>query len=360
MTKTPAPLEPLLRVDERLSRLGWPVLATVKDPQIGSGAILVMCSGFEDRATAFLERALACGNHGFRVIVVDYRPTYAENRRLAVEALCHDAGLETRWITYDREAPAGAGETIVDQMRGMTSGFIDISGMSRLLITQIIVALGQRDHGLRGVSIVYAEAEYYPPSREQFETDYARGQDTGQEILSYISSGVYDLAVTPELSSDAMVGQPIRMIAFPSFNREQFVVLLDVLQPAFVELVDGIPPREEYAWRPDAIRRCNERAIRGLSQVAWHKSSTLDYRSTLRLLLALYDRYGVFDKLVVAPTGSKMQSVAVGIARTYLRDLQVVYPTPLEFTEPQRHTVGVRRLSRLKLDIFARLNPRDA
>lgn len=80
-----------------------------------------------------------------------------------------------------------------------------------------------------------------------------------------------------------------------------------------------------------------------------HRTSTLDYRETLRLLLELYADHSAFDKLVVSPTGSKLQSVAVGIATAFLRDLQVVYPTPMKFTDKERHTVGVANYFRISL-----------
>lgn len=53
----------------------------------------------------------------------------------------------------------------------------------------------------------------------------------------------------------------------------------------------------------------------------------------------------------MAPTGSKMQAVAVALFRAALYDVQVVYPTPQIFTEPDRYTVGARRLYELDLPI---------
>ena len=86
-----------------------------------------------------------------------------------------------------------------------------------------------------------------------------------------------------------------------------------------------------------------------------HKTSTLDYRETLRLILALYDERSAFDKLILAPSGSKMQSVAVGLARSFLSDVQVVYPTPQRFLEPEGHTLGVANVYALQLDNFSRI-----
>ena len=59
----------------------------------------------------------------------------------------------------------------------------------------------------------------------------------------------------------------------------------------------------------------------------------------------------MFDRIVVAPTGSKMQSVAVGLFRAVLHDVQIVYPTPQFFAEPRNYTLGMRQLYQLDLPI---------
>jgi hypothetical protein len=79
----------------------------------------------------------------------------------------------------------------------------------------------------------------------------------------------------------------------------------------------------------------------------------LDYRNTLKLLLELYARYAATYKIIVSPTGSKMQSVAVGLACGFLKDIQVVYPTPQSFPKPSNYTKGIRNVYQLSLARFA-------
>ena len=45
-----------------------------------------------------------------------------------------------------------------------------------------------------------------------------------------LSSGVFDVIAVPELSSVALGGQPIRLIAFPSFNTDQLTALVSEIQ----------------------------------------------------------------------------------------------------------------------------------
>ena len=339
----------LWRLDEALGRREWPVLTPVEKLVMAEGDLVVVCAGFEDRATTVLDMMVRGGGRGFRAIVVDYAPHYEENRRQAVTEICEAGGATVEWVTYDRCAPAQMGETIEAAARGADKIYLDVSAMSRMLIVQLVVAFAERENGLRGVEVLYTEAGEYPPSEEE----YRRGRDLGDidapSVDSYISSGVWELAAVPELSAPTAQAEALRLIVFPSFNPAQLRLLLQELQPAFVHLVNGVPPRGENAWRPDAIDWCNAAAVRGLRGVARHRVSTLDYRGALRLILQWYAERSAFDRLVVAPTGSKMQSVGIGVARSVLSDIQVVYPTPQKFLEPKRHTIGAREVYRLGL-----------
>ena len=83
------------------------------------------------------------------------------------------------------------------------------------------------------------------------------------------------------------------------------------------------------------------------------QTSTLDYRETLDCLLKLYADHGERERLLVSPTGSKMQTIAVGIFRARVEDVQVVYPTPESYLKPDRYTVGIGSLHLLPLSQFS-------
>ncbi len=343
-----------LRVDEKLRQLVLPELIPNGLVPLAVDDCLVVCAGFEERATAVLEDAIRSGNRGFHLINIDYLPHYQENQSELVIALCQANNIHISQLVYDRQNPAGMGKAIVDASSKCRRLFVDISGMSRLLITQILVELAQDRGRYLSTSLFYAEAEIYPPTKQDFDADCAQSRAAGRAIDSYISSGVHEVAITPELSSVAMHGQAIRLAAFPSFNREQLVVLLQEIQPAFLNLIDGRPPRADNVWRVKAIQQLNDPFVHSLAHdVEKAEVSTLDYRETLDYLLQIYERRGESDKIVIAPTGSKMQSVAVGLFRAFMRDIQIVYPTPQTFSSPERHTKGIRCIYRLDLYPFA-------
>ncbi|MDE2889511.1 MAG: hypothetical protein OXR72_14985 [Gemmatimonadota bacterium] len=277
--------------------------------------------------------------------MISYLPSQIQNRNKELHQLSQTSGLNVNEFVYDRENPMGIGEELRDFSQEFDRVLVDISGMSRLLIVQTLVALIRGR--VRSISILYSEAREYPPSKDRFDRDSQDGNE-GQ-IPSYLSSGIIEIAATPELSSVSMLGEAIRLVAFPSFDPAQLNNLVQELQPTYTEVIHGTPPDPDNSWRTEAIRLLNERTLNELHGKSDQTASTLDFRQALSIMLEIYGRRSMFDRLVVAPTGSKMQTVAVGIFRAVLHDVQIVYPTPHVFTQPERYTLGVRRLYQLDL-----------
>jgi len=90
---------------------------------------------------------------------------------------CRSLGIKPVWVVYDRRDPAGIGERILTRIGQNTPLMLDISGMSRLLIVQLLVALGRRLQGYANCTLIYTEAKEYPPSQDEFKLD----RDTASE-----------------------------------------------------------------------------------------------------------------------------------------------------------------------------------
>ena len=332
-----------LRMDERVRALAWPEVREVDVPSVSEGDVMVLCGGFEERAVAILKRLCEVGRRGFRLVLIMYRPEYRANRVEEIEDLARQGGLAVQRCTYDRHSPAGIGRRLYELSTGGGRVWVDVSGMSRLLIVQTL--LGLLAEGGVDVSIMYGEAAEYRPTQERFEDDLNSGV-SGQG-MSYLSSGIYEVAATPELGSVSMVGEAMRLIAFPSLDPAQLKNLVEELQPTYAELVHGMPPAGENRWRPDAIKKINRVTLAELQGAKEYSVSTRDYRATLNALLEIYANRSMFDRIVVAPTGSKMQAVGVAMFRLALDDVQVVYPTPLRFKEERAYTLGVGQVYQL-------------
>jgi len=198
--------------------------------------------------------------------------------------------------------------------------------------------------------MLYTEPERYYPIQEQLSGSQDKATRSRVEFLSW---GVSEITVVPELSSVALPEQPTHLIAFPSYDGQQLAAVRKDVEPARISLIFGMPLPQHGEWRLQAVRDLNYR--RTQRNVTEYVTSTYDYRETLLLLLQLYSAGQRLEKIVISPTGSKMQTVAVGIIKAFLDDVKVVYPTPGSFAT-EAYTTGIRRLHELRLDTFGLTN----
>ena len=112
-----------------------------------------------------------------------------------------------------------------------------------------------------------------------------------------------------------------------------------------------MPPSPQNQWRQKLIAEIN--GLNEIQNAERLTASTLNYNDTLMCLLDIYSRHSGLDRLLISPTGSKMQTVAVAIFRTFVRDVQIVYPTPRGFLRPDGYTLGVGPLYMISLTSFS-------
>jgi hypothetical protein len=335
------------RIDEWLGSLSLPALLEDECRVLDSNDVLVTCAGFEERAFEYLRRAVKAGSKRFTLVSVEYRPSVPANRSEELAALAGQAQATLIVVEYDRQDPKDPSPSILKAVSERRL-LVDVSGMSRLLVVQLVAAALRAGAAIR-TDVVYSEALEYPPSKEEVDTSLAKGEDLFG-VINFISSGVFGIIVPPELSATAMYAQPIRLIAFPTFNPAQFAALCAEINASAFSIIHGVPPDHSNAWRTEAIRSLNK--LGGLREAEDFRTSTLDYRETIACLLSIYARDERRNKIVIAPTGSKMQSVAVGVVVGFLHDIQIVYPAPRSFPTPENYTKGVKQIYRLPLATF--------
>jgi hypothetical protein len=347
-------LQKVLRIDRKLYQIDKPGLAASDNVSLNKEDLLILCAGFEDRVMTCLNLAMTSGKTGFSVVLIDYLPYVNENKTEEIKKKCNRGGITVHHITYDRQNPQGMGNKILGVLKPEKGGiFVDISGMSRLLIVQILNVLGNAPFNFREITILYTIARKYPPSQKDVDSEIMKMEKDSFYSTMFLSSGIFELAIDPELSSASFGGQPIRVVAFPSFNPDQLAALRFEVQASSFTLIHGIPPLEENSWRPEKINILNR--VKDISNREEIKTSTLNYEDTLEALLDIYNEHGVLERIIVAPTGSKMQTVAVGILRAFMEDIQIVYPTPRLFPKPNEYTTGAGQIYQLQLDSFSEI-----
>lgn len=366
-------MQRVLRIDERLATLVKPPMEPFRVVSMAVGDVLVVCAGFEERAIGIL-RAATQQDSGFKVLIIEYLPPYSDNRIDEILRICQESKLEYERLIYDRKNPAGFGETLVQRFSDMEQRvFLDISGMSRLLIVQTLVALRISGRNLEQCFIVYSEAKIYPPTQEDVAKAIRESNQDPMFAALFLSSGVFEVTIVPELSAASLGANQSRLVFFPSFNTDQLTALRQELQPSRYAYIHGIPPTKENKWRTEAIINLNHIGTAkskinsdvkqtceanvgsqagGSKREEHFETSTLDYRETLECLCKIYTNHGMRDRLLISPTGSKMQAVAVALFRAFVEDVQIVYPTPRVFTDSKNYTTGIGELHILPLAAF--------
>ncbi len=310
---------------------------------------IIAAAGFEDRTLA-LAPMLSQADCALGLVV--YKDWGKENR---VEALLKSYAttgigpLARKSLDYDRYDPDSLGNALRDWLKevGHPRVLLDISTMSRLAIMVVLDVCRELE---KCVTVFYAEAEEYGPS----EAEYVRAKAGVYPRPSIqVYSGVGGVVRSRRLSSVALQGEPTALIAFMSMNEGLTQALINCISPSRLFLVNGQPPL--HSWRERATAWIHEEL-----RLEWPErdnpclmtedgialperaTSTLDYTETVNVLLHLYWSNAAEYRVVLAPTGSKMQTVGCYVAKGVHTDIHVEYPTPESFLPTYSKGIGKR------------------
>lgn len=312
-------------------------------------SLYIGVAGFEDRSIEFLKRSKDEGIKFNSIVGFEYLPEDKKNMKDRFNSLS-DTVYENdlKWITYDRREPEASThqmENLAEFASYFENVIIDISGMSKFLLVNLL-------HHFQGISvnldIVYFEADAYYPLRDEFKDKF---DSASQNVPQFLTGDVHSVVTTSSMTNTVMQGEPKLLITFPTFNNKDFSSLILEIMPQHVEVLVGEPLREENKWRSEAVRKLNDAPLGDLSSFEEDVVSTFYYENTVEKLFSIYNQYADSYRIVIAPTGSKLQSFASFIFKNVYPDVQMVYPVTQEFYE--EYSKGVRQLWGVSLDCFS-------
>lgn len=317
------------------------------------GTVLITAAGFEDRALAVRDLVVP-GTHG-RALVLDYRPIDQTNRLDELRDALSSDGWDVSCLVYDRVDPSAYLEGLVAALGEAAAVTVNASAMSKLAILLTLEACRRRDVP---TDILYTEAKSYGPSQEQYEQAKEEGLIHSPSIHSY--TGVHGSVRVPPFSSVAMQGSPLAALVFMSFNEQLTQTLLNEVYPARLLLINGRPPK--HRWREDATAWIHRQLLQEWpgednpvddSGLPVRCTSTLDYRETVELLLRAYWDLATHHRIMISPSGSKMQAVGVFVAWAVHPDIHIEYATPKGYLPTYSTGIGQSwRISLPPMDQF--------
>ena len=340
-----------MKIEQIDSAIGTllPPLASGVNVQLRPREVLVHAPGFEERTLAVT--CMVNPPTGGHAILLEFRPYNEKNKLEEVRSRLRNRGFvvdENNILEYNRFYPGDFEYRLACCLRSLEvdGALVDISTMSKLEI--ILVLKVCVDMGLR-VRVRYSEAESYAPSKEDFERAVHDGLIRRPSLQVF--TGIHGVVRVDSLSSIAMQGHTTAALVFMSFNDSLTQSLLNTIYPGRLFLINGRPPEQSWresatAWIHDQVRKeweeDNPSTEEGDSLVPLpnRRVSTLDYRGTVCLLISLYWQLSTSHRILLAPAGSKMQSVGCYMVKALHPDIHIEYPSPEGFQASYSEGIG--------------------
>lgn len=286
-------------------------------------------AGFEDRSLGFLKEATKSGKKFGSCIAIDYRPFDSRNRKAEFADYAATVFGSVLWKIYDRGCPENFTHTLQDivGLSGSVSRIVvDVSAMSKMLVVVLLHGLKTMDLPL---SIIYAPARIYHPLREKYE----KVKSTYSDAFPYfLTTDVYKVVTTTELSSIAMQGAPLVIVAFPNFNHLEIAALLNETNAQKLFLIESIRDPHHNPWRLDAIRWIN-RGLKAYATPICYETDASDINANIAILDKIYNEFHLTHKIALSPTGGKLQAIATFCLKNMHPDIHIVYPVVREFEQ---------------------------
>lgn len=293
--------------------------------------LLITSEGFEERSLSFMSQRIP--KNFDKIIICKYYPPKESQYEKLLNIIQNHYSKKTKFelveVVYNRFEPFLFEIEMQNCLMNVSQTFeeivLDISVMSKYMIMQIICLLKEYIGDLR---IVYTEPMYCAPTQED---GFASEQNSATLLPSV---GVENIVRTPLLSSLVMQQSPSLLVAFLSFNEQLIRALLSECNPSRVLLINGVHPH--LLWREKATCNIHKTIIKenyhdnpvDENGQLIRKCSTLYYSETFELLANIYKSFGEDYRIILSPTGSKMQAVGCSLVKSSCEDIHIEYPTP--------------------------------
>ncbi|MDR1914409.1 MAG: hypothetical protein LBQ68_08030 [Clostridiales bacterium] len=295
----------------------------------------IVAEGFEQRSLGFVS---VCQDIAFNTIIVC---RYLPQRPTKYDDLLHllsekNPCTKIEPLEFNRDDPFEFEVNLQTKLTALSEYkeiVVDISVMSKYMIMQIFCSLVSFPGSVR---IIYTEPMSYAPRENEFEQYNTLQSDATLSPSMLPSSGVHNVVRTPLLTSIVMQKSPVLLVSFLSFNEQLIGALLAECNPMNLYLINGVSPHAEFAWREDATQKIHEPVLKMYPNdnptdtlgALRQKVSILDYRETFNLLATIYKDHCVDKRIVLAPTGTKMQALGCALIKLCCSDIHVEYPIP--------------------------------
>jgi len=312
---------------ENSLKLKLPLLLPFEAKDCRKSLTYIGAAGFEPRAFSVINSLTKDNVRVDNAIAITYLPFDNRNKVKKFGKRLKGLTSSISWVIYNRHDPQSFQNSFPSLFATINSKsvLIDISAMSKMLIMLVLQLIRKTN---KEVIITYSEASTYYPTIKEFQTKKRLKVPT-----DFLTSDVFRILHVTSLSSSSMQGHPILLIAYPTFNHKEIVALHNELSPNCMLLILGMPHEKHNEWRLKAIKEINSRILDDSDYCREIMTlSTFDYISNTLKLEEIYQKYKYTHRILLAPTGSKLQTIACFMFKQLHPDVQIVYPATEYFS----------------------------
>jgi hypothetical protein len=312
----------------------YPPLKPVSLLDPGKKRLLIAAYGSEDRTLGWSNSQSSRGKILSEALMIKYEPEKGHNKIKEVKKNLIQLGIDFPedfpmdvYNPYELEDRL---EIRFGNINYYEEIILDVSSLTKLTI---LIVLCKLIHFKGVLRIIYSEAMSYSPSRKTFH----KKKDEPTIINHFPSEGFGTILRARCLSSIRMQGQPVCLVAFTSFNEQLIRHMLGTMSPHRLLLINGKPPRKNNVWREEATHYIYKKLLNDYPSgndinpdinLLARRASTLHYYETIQRIDQIYEEFGLVERIIIAATGSKMQTVGLFFSKIKHLDIHIEYPTP--------------------------------
>jgi hypothetical protein len=341
------------------NKLTFPDLCKAKKLATGSNRLFIGAYGFEDRSIAWnlMQSSEVSKPIVTSALLIKYNSPKGKNKIQELKRLLKLNGVsnsifEIPYDLYENEDIESVIESAIStHAKGYDEVVLDLSALTKFLVLIILDKLSKYNIKVR---IVYAEALDYAP----IYSDYLKAKNKISSVIRFPSRGFGTILRSRSLSSIRMQGQPVTLVAFTSFNEQLVRHMLGTISPHKLIFINGSPPHKGFFWRENATLEMHRKLIEEFPEENEYIKgrlkrtiSTLNYHETIDCIKEIRKIYGLQERIIIAVTGSKMQTVGVFFAKKMFEDLHLEYPTPDSYYI-SGYSTGIKEVHEIVIEDF--------
>jgi hypothetical protein len=306
---------------------------------------LILNNGFERRAIRAAELLNTAALKAERVIVLKYEGSEHEANYKKVSAIARRMVRSSSGYYEIQSCDLGPLSSILATVDPVGERVVcDLTGLSRFLILTVLTRLYKRRLNF---SLLFTEAREYYPRRRDFrpflqlkDASEAFHDLTKYEVSEIVYSSNCDVQEVPDLAGRIFPNHPVLLIAFLAFKRSRLSCILNQYETNARILIKSVPVRKDLKWRERALDIINFDLI-DENRETIVRLPTLDWVATYNSLRDLYIRNhtGYKFNVLLAPLGSKMQTVGAWYFAVNHSDVKVITSTPRRYFS-MKHSTG--------------------